>query len=274
MRVALTAILLLSAMTAYGQMTPEYSSYTSWTTDGVNIYQTVVVDGQTVGSCYYNYPCNCDQYGCHSQCTGSYANCVGATHTPKINNVLDGIGGWSTGPSQDPFSYMSYQTTVSAPVAEGQLMPSQTEGEVICSGIGVLLAVLGNDYTGQSPSCGGNSAIVNVFLPSQTAKCDASTINQAHMAVGGSAYSYIQNITATTSTDNLILLDLLGQPPFHDSVCSTSASSCWTQNYKAAVPSQFTGKQGDILWNVQIFCAAGNTPSLHGDNLKQSITCP
>jgi hypothetical protein len=274
MHVVRIAILGLLAMTAYGQMTPQYSSYTSWTTDGVKIYQTVLIDGQTVGSCTYTYPCNCDQYGCHAQCTGTYANCVGATHTPKINNVLDGIGGWSTGSGQAPFTHMSYQTTVSAPVAAGQLLSSQTEGQVICSGIGMLLDTVVTTAIGQAPSCGGSSATVLVNIWKETAKCDYSTINQARVAVGGSAYSYIKKITATTSTDNTLLLDLLNQQPFHDDVCSTASSNCWTQNYKAAVPTQYTGKTGHIIWHMKIFCSTTSpVPDLNGD-LAQTINCP
>lgn len=275
MRAFRVAILTFLPLLAYGQMNPQYSSYTTWTTDGTNIYQTVVVEGQTTGSCSYTYTCNCGTYGqgCQ-QCTGYYPGCVGATHTPKIDNFLDGNGGWSTGPSQDPFTYMSYQTTVSAPVAAGQLMPSQTEAEVICPSLGVILDVVSTSSAGQSPSCGGSSAVVTVFYPPQTAKCDASTTNTAPLVVGGSGFSYIKNVTATTSTDNVLLLDLSGNPYKNpNSLCNGSSQTCFFQDYKAAVPTQFTGKNGNIIWNVKIFCGAGVSADLNG-SLPQSINCP
>jgi hypothetical protein len=52
--------------------------------------------------------------------------------------TLDGIGGWSTGPGHDPFSYMSYQTTVTVSVPPGGDQGGQWEGVVTCSGTGTL----------------------------------------------------------------------------------------------------------------------------------------
>jgi len=274
MRVFQIAILGLVPVLGYAQMTPQYSSYTTWTTDGVRIYQTVVVDGQTTGSCSYTYPCNCDQYGCHAQCTGTYASCVGATHTPKINNVLDGIGGWSTGPSQNPFSYMSYQTTTSAVAPDGQLLSSQTEGTVTCSAIGILLDVLASSFAGKAQACGSNNgAVVVVNSPPKTAKCDASTTNIASASVGGSGFSHIDTIQVTTNTDNVLLLDLLGGP-VKNNICTPSTGvSCYDQSYKAAVPTQYTGKSGNIIWNWKIFCSVTSSPDITGST-AQKISCP
>ncbi|MFI5071920.1 MAG: hypothetical protein ACHP8A_13615, partial [Terriglobales bacterium] len=65
--------------------------------------------------------------------------CVGSTHTPSVENVLGSTGGWSTGPPSDPFAYMSYQTTTSAPEPAGQGgIGSATDASVVCSVVGTI----------------------------------------------------------------------------------------------------------------------------------------
>jgi hypothetical protein len=135
------AVLLLAVapVAGFAQMTPQYSSYASYTMDSsFNVYQTVVVDGQTTGSCTYTYTCG--QYG--QQCTGTIPGCSTAVHTPSIYNVIGSVGGWSTGPGQSPWTYMSYQTTVSANVQPGQEVQGRWEGKVACSSAGTLLDVI------------------------------------------------------------------------------------------------------------------------------------
>jgi hypothetical protein len=135
MKVASILALVVVPMMMQAQMTPQYASYVSRTTDASNnLHQTVVVDGQTTGSCYFTYTCG--QYG--QQCQGTYPGCVGSVHTPSIYNVLKGVGGWSTGSGQDPFTYMSYQTTVTVNVPPGADQGGQWEGVVTCSGAGTI----------------------------------------------------------------------------------------------------------------------------------------
>jgi hypothetical protein len=122
--------LLLCAVACWGTPTPQYETYTTYSVDdNGNLSQTVVVDGTTTGDCYYT--CNCGQYGCQ-QCT--LANCP-ANHTPEINNVVNGVGGWSYGPQAGMFSYISYQTTTTIAATPGQEYLSSIEGAVFCAGV-------------------------------------------------------------------------------------------------------------------------------------------
>ncbi len=264
-----SALVSLCTCLSWATFTPQYETYTSYSSDATKIYQTVVVDGTTSGDCFY--PCNCNQYGCQ-QCT--IANCP-SVHTPKIDNVLGGAGGWSTGPQYNMFSYMSYQTTTSITATDGHIYVGSTEGTIYCAAAaGLILDVATQDYTAKNPNCGSNNgAVVIVNAPPRVAKCDASTINIASSSVGGSGYSYITSINVNTSTDNTLLLDLLGGPS-KSSVCGGSTGvSCYDQNYKAAVPNQYTGKSGNIKWNYNIFCGAKLNPDIYG-TVPQKISCP
>jgi hypothetical protein len=116
-------------------MTSNYETYATYLEDAVNgiVYQTVTVDGYATVNCYFTYVCGPN----HQMCTGQYPNCVNATHTPQIYNVIGGHGGWSTGTTAGATSYISYQSTTQAPFTPGvDPGPSSFQGQVICSAIG------------------------------------------------------------------------------------------------------------------------------------------
>lgn len=128
----LMPLVLAVSASCWGQMTPHYDTYTAYSLDSsLNIYQTVVVEGYTSGSCFYTCGPN------NQQCEFSW--CSTATHTPQIYNVIGGSGGWSSGPASSPFSYMSYQTTALAQAQQGQVLDAKTAGNIICSVLGTLV---------------------------------------------------------------------------------------------------------------------------------------
>jgi hypothetical protein len=132
----LLAIFSIISHLCIAQMNPQYESYVTWAAyPGENkIYQTVIVDGTTTGGCTFTYVCGPN----NQQCTGTYPWCSTARHYARITNVVNGVGGTSTGPQISPFQYMSYQTTTVATVEQGEEVPSSWEGAAICTVIGEM----------------------------------------------------------------------------------------------------------------------------------------
>ena len=140
---------------------------------------------------------------------------------------------------------------------------------------GLIYDVLSNDYEATSPNCGGNNGeIVTAVAAPLTAKCDGQTTNTATSGIGGGGSSYVTSVAVTTSTDNTLLIDLLGSPRT-GSVCSNRQGGtwCWDQDYKAATPNQYTGKSGNIDWNYSIFCGVKQNPDISG-TVPEKISCP
>jgi hypothetical protein len=129
----LASLVICLAGCCCGQMIPQYDSYATYSSDSHNnFYQTIVVEGTTTGSCYYTCGPN------NQQCQFSW--CYTAMHTPKINNVINGVGGWTTGPGVSPFSYISFQTTTSVQIPPGGQSLVYWEADVSCSGSGQIFA--------------------------------------------------------------------------------------------------------------------------------------
>lgn len=178
-------------------MTPNYDTYTTLSLDeNFNVYQTVVVEGSTTGSCYFYYTCGPNG----QRCQGTYPNCVGAVHTPKINNVIGAIGGWTTGPAAYPFSYLSYQTTNSVNLQPGQTAQSTVEGDVTCSSLGSILAISSSwtvsikvaTYAFTAPSPGGG-ATYHLACPAGT----VSTCGTANY-LGSQSHLWAEEFTVYT----------------------------------------------------------------------------
>jgi hypothetical protein len=62
-----------------GWMCPQYSTYSSYSTDGTHIYTSVVVSGTTTGTCPPGY------------------NCSQIIHTGYAYNTIGNVGGWDQG---------------------------------------------------------------------------------------------------------------------------------------------------------------------------------
>ena len=140
----------------------------------------------------------------------------------------------------------------------------------------MFLTALATEYTATNPNCGANNGKnVVVVAPPRMPKCDGSTTNVATSSVGGSGAPLMTSINLTTTTDNTLLIDVLGTPT-HDPLCTNSFGSsswCFDQNYKAAVPNSYTGKTGNIKWIYSIYCGAKQNPDIYG-TVPQPITCP
>lgn len=112
-----------------GWMTPQYSTYDSESTDGSNIYTSVLVDGTASGQC----PIGC--------------SCTGVQHHASVNNVIGSVGGTQNGPYVPWNGYVSFENDQSIAAAAGQQFQFSGSGEVICSAVGVLyLANLASKY--------------------------------------------------------------------------------------------------------------------------------
>ena len=96
-------------------MTRNYSSYATASTDGARIYTSVLIDGSA--SCTPTPSCPC----------GS------ATHTPKAENVIGGVGGWGSGTPQCVNCYLSYQNNQNIVATHAQNYQFTSDGEVVCS---------------------------------------------------------------------------------------------------------------------------------------------
>jgi hypothetical protein len=118
------------------QMKPRYNSYTTYVldTDTGVIYQTVVVDGYTQGTCTFTYVCGPN----NQQCTGTYPGCTTSTHKSKIYNKINGVGGWTYGPAVSPFTYSTYSTTNHAFLGSGETPDTDVESGVDCSQVGPI----------------------------------------------------------------------------------------------------------------------------------------
>ena len=108
-------------------MTPSYSTYTSFTTDGTRIYTTVSVSGTTTGYCPYG--CQCYPY-----------------HSGHAYNTVGGVGGWlngGNGPWNGWISVNNYQQ-IPATVNTEYVFMSSTN--VRCSAAGTIYGVIGTTY--------------------------------------------------------------------------------------------------------------------------------
>lgn len=102
-------------------MQPEYSTYAGFSTDGSNLYTSVVLDGYTGGYCPY----------------GSGA-CSGFQHGPGAYNLIGSTGGWGYGPWVLWNSYISYQNDQSIPATDGVQYTFQSQGQVQCVCVGTI----------------------------------------------------------------------------------------------------------------------------------------
>jgi len=108
------------------QMYPQYSSYSSFTTDGTHIYTSVTVSGTTYGYCP-----PCSPYDCNS-----------VLHTPKALNVIGSVGGWSTGTPVHWNYYLNYTNNQSLAATEGYEYTWCYSTQVQCTVVGVFYNIL------------------------------------------------------------------------------------------------------------------------------------
>ncbi len=118
--------------------TPNYDTYYTLSTDGTNVYTTVLMDGSTTGN---------GGAGCTKT----------ATHTPKAYNEIGSIGGWSTGNGGYMTSYLSVQNDQEDPGTGDGTYTFAYEGQVVCSEFGIFYdisgTIKGQKMTLQSNDC-------------------------------------------------------------------------------------------------------------------------
>jgi hypothetical protein len=109
----------------YIWMTPQYSTYTNYSSDGTYIYTSVQVDGYTSGTCPTSpaYLAN---------------ECHGAQHTPKAYNTIGSVGGWESGSAQYWANYLSMTNYQQIAATPGTEYTFSGEGAVICSVVGQI----------------------------------------------------------------------------------------------------------------------------------------
>lgn len=116
----LVSFLLSFAGTCMADYSPNYSAYSSWSIDDSgNLTQSVIIDGTTDGDCWMN--------------GGTYwiPGCP-AQHSVQMTNSLNGVSSGRGGPSQDMFSYISYEDDVTIPTDSETQFDSVTDAQIYC----------------------------------------------------------------------------------------------------------------------------------------------
>jgi len=115
-------------------MTPYYNVYATESTDGTNVYTSVLTDG------YANFQ---PSAGCNGQ---------GVTHQPRSYNLISTTGGWGYGTPACISCYLSYENNQQVPLnadgGYGDYPPFVWEGEVFCSVAGDFF----DQYSGTPPN--------------------------------------------------------------------------------------------------------------------------
>ncbi len=106
---------------------------------------------------------------------------------------------------------------------------------------------------------------VLINAPPQSKKCDGTTIYQAGFTLNN---PNIVAIAGTSSTDNELLLELLGDP-YNSNLC-TSPYWCMRQDYKAHTYDGSPGK-ANFNYTLSLSCNPGPPP---GElSLAQAFSC-
>jgi hypothetical protein len=250
----------------FNWMIPEYSTYTSVTTDGSHLYTSVLVDGTTGGTCS-------QQGGC-DHC--SQILNPPPMHTPKAYNTIGSTGGWVTGTAQQWNQYISEQNNQSIVASDGVIYEFQSTTEVDCNIARLLTEVAATDYTAESANCGkGNGDVLHAFVPAQSQSCNnGASVYNAPLSIHGTAAPLVTEVELQTSTDNALVIEVQnkGQPSANP-LCQNKFGStqwCYQQAYKAY--SYPPNPKGNILWNVQVWCGGSLDPDIHG-TAAQPFTC-
>lgn len=101
-----------------------------------------------------------------------------------------------------------------------------------------------------------------------TLACDGTSTYQSSLAVGGAGFSNVTSVSTSTSTDNVLMIDLLGGP-FKNPLC-VNTSACFNQDFKAFKSNQGS-TSGNVIWGVQVFCGSAD-PGID-TKVSQTITC-
>jgi hypothetical protein len=148
-------------------MTKNYSSYQTESTDGQNIYTSVLIDGSA--TCQATPSCPCSS----------------AVHTPKALNQLGATGGWGSGSGECVSCYLTYQNNQSVGGGDdGTSFVFEADTEVHCSLAGTFYSgyfpninvAIKNTYWGPKPIVNGDTCYYSVLACSTgTPTCRQTT---------------------------------------------------------------------------------------------------
>lgn len=111
--------------------------------------------------------------------------------------------------------------------------------------------------------------IPTLSAPIQCPTCDGTTVSTAPLSIDGFDYSHITKEVITATTDNVIVIQFVGQP-FLDKTLCPPQQDCWKQKF-IGHPYP-TNPDGNINWRVTIYCDGHATPDLV-TMVPQRINC-
>jgi hypothetical protein len=153
-----------------------YGVYNSESTDGTNIFTSVLTDGSASmtiggGNCGPGYQIMQNQIN-------------SASHTPRAYNVVAGIGGWGTGTSNCVNCYLSYQNDQNfTAAADGTEYEFDWTGDVLCTVGGEIFSSGGGNgflsihrTTYKYVSVANDICTYSVFCPTSPHICGLDTV--------------------------------------------------------------------------------------------------
>lgn len=116
-----------------------------------------------------------------------------------------------------------------------------------------------SDFQEPVPIC-----YLTLAAPALAPRCDnGTTTYHAGFTIGGADARYVTYPALTTSTDNVLMIDLQGG--VHKNDLCDSSSLCYQQDYKAY---QRSGTW-HIIWDVMLQCSGID----HHNTVNQNVTC-
>ena len=255
-RLAILALIVFTCFrSAMGQgcaldMEPHFSSYGTASGDSTHIYTYVVTSG------YANfYP--------SASCSGQ-----GIIHSPSAYNLIGSTGGWKSGNGACVSCYVSYTNNQTIVAAKNTLYPFNFQGEIICSVAGVFFATTQTQDNVIKPN-GACGAIVVAGTHHSPTKCDnGATTYHAQVTLNPSSGPPIDSVLSTTTTDNVLVVDLIGKP-YSAPICP-AGNVCRVNDFKAY--DYLANPKGKIIWDIQIWCGTSLAPDDHV-TFSQPVSC-
>jgi hypothetical protein len=231
-------------------MEPHYNTYATVSADSGHIYTSVLTSG------YANFIPS-------AACSGQ-----GATHKPYAYNKLGAAGGWGSGTGGCINCYLSYTNNQAIATAPNTIYLFSFQGEIVCSLAGTfwVTTVTENNVIPPQGACGTITVVGNHLSPSV---CDnGRTTLHDTINISRKTGAAIDSYLATPSTDNVLLIDLIGSP-YSAPICP-AGDICRTQDLK--LYKYTTHPTGNVNWDLKIWCQVTTNPDIHA-SLRQPVSC-
>lgn len=141
---------------------------------------------------------------------------------------------------------------------------SESTGRVLCSVASTYIfsSVISHFLKAvTAPACG----YLVLSAPNKTVQCNGSSIYHATFAIGGFDAKNITEVQVSTTTDNVLVVDLLGAP-YSYSFCER----CYQQDYKAWYYEP--NPKGNVIWRPKIWCGSTLVPHIDA-TVKGEVKC-